>query len=169
MIIIPSVHYIYGMKDVLLKQYELVKDSRAVLFDYCDTITPDHFIQEVAGFGRGGSMRSLLAHIANSSQHWISVHCFKENPPRITAELIKNMSDCRNVYKGIDGMVYRLIDSFQNSYFEDITGVAGDRTFAASPFKVFMHVITHEYHHKGQILTISRQLGYTPVDTDIIR
>ncbi|MNY72090.1 DinB family protein [compost metagenome] len=39
----------------------------------------------------------------------------------------------------------------------------------AEPFKLFSHVITHEYHHKGQILSLSRHLGYTPVDTDIIR
>jgi uncharacterized damage-inducible protein DinB len=36
-------------------------------------------------------------------------------------------------------------------------------------FKLFTHTITHEFHHKGQILTLSRQLGYTPVDTDIMR
>lgn len=35
--------------------------------------------------------------------------------------------------------------------------------------ELFSHVITHEYHHKGQVLSISRHLGYTPVDTDIIR
>jgi uncharacterized damage-inducible protein DinB len=38
-----------------------------------------------------------------------------------------------------------------------------------SAFQIFTHVITHEFHHKGQILSLSRHLGYTPVDTDIIR
>ena len=39
----------------------------------------------------------------------------------------------------------------------------------AAPFKLFSHVITHEFHHKGQILSVSRHLGYLPVDTDIMR
>ncbi|MCB0640529.1 MAG: ATP-binding cassette domain-containing protein, partial [Phaeodactylibacter sp.] len=35
--------------------------------------------------------------------------------------------------------------------------------------KLFTHVITHEFHHKGQVLSFSRHLGYTPVDTDVLR
>ena len=33
---------------------------------------------------------------------------------------------------------------------------------------LFTHVITHEFHHKGQLLTLSRILGYVPPDEDII-
>ena len=38
-----------------------------------------------------------------------------------------------------------------------------------TPATIFADVTTHEFHHKGQILSISRHLGYVPVDTDIIR
>jgi len=31
------------------------------------------------------------------------------------------------------------------------------------------HVMTHEFHHKGQIMTMGRMLGYTPPDADVIR
>lgn len=39
----------------------------------------------------------------------------------------------------------------------------------ANPLKIFTHVITHGFHHKGQILSLNRHLKYAPVDTDIIR
>ncbi|TDH29325.1 hypothetical protein EXU57_00555 [Segetibacter sp. 3557_3] len=39
----------------------------------------------------------------------------------------------------------------------------------ATPLQVYTHVITPEFHHKGQVLTLSRQQGYIPADTDIIR
>jgi uncharacterized damage-inducible protein DinB len=42
-------------------------------------------------------------------------------------------------------------------------------TLTLTPLQLFTHVITHEFHHKGQILTMSRTLGYIPVDTDVIR
>ncbi|HEX8506591.1 MAG TPA: DinB family protein [Hymenobacter sp.] len=38
-----------------------------------------------------------------------------------------------------------------------------------SPLQLFPHVITHEFHHKGQILSMSRLLGHVPVDTGAIR
>lgn len=31
------------------------------------------------------------------------------------------------------------------------------------------HVMTHEFHHKGKIMTMGRMLGYTPPDADVIR
>ncbi|MBL7698978.1 MAG: DinB family protein [Chitinophagaceae bacterium] len=157
------------MKDVLLKQYELVRESRSVLFDYCDTVKPEHFVQEVPGFGSGGSMRSLLTHVANSYQHWTAVHCFKESPVRITAETVSTVTESRDLYNRIDQLVYRLIESYKRNYDEEISGLTQGRLFIASPFRVFLHVITHEYHHKGQILSISRHLGYIPVDTDVLR
>jgi uncharacterized damage-inducible protein DinB len=44
-----------------------------------------------------------------------------------------------------------------------------DIQLTVTALELLTHVTTHEYHHKGQVLTISRQLGYTPVDTDLIR
>ena len=38
-----------------------------------------------------------------------------------------------------------------------------------TPLQLFTHTITHEFHHKGQVLSMSRLLGYVPVDTDVIR
>ena len=38
-----------------------------------------------------------------------------------------------------------------------------------TPLQLFTHTITHEFHHKGQVMSMSRLLGYVPVDADIIR
>ncbi|MNL32837.1 DinB family protein [compost metagenome] len=57
------------------------------------------------------------------------------------------------------------IDQFDSEIQYEIQNVKS----SAKPLKLFTHVTTHEYHHKGQILSLSRHLGYTPVDTDIIR
>lgn len=157
------------MQQFLTSQYEFVKDSRSALFDYLSILQPEHFVEEVQYFGRGGSIRSLLAHVANSSQHWIAVHCLGENPPRITTDSVTNIEECRQLYQYINELFERLINTFENDYHQEIVSIIGEQTFTASPFKVFTHAITHEYHHKGQILTISRNLGYTPVDTDVIR
>ncbi|MCB0535444.1 MAG: hypothetical protein KDD14_24780 [Saprospiraceae bacterium] len=44
-----------------------------------------------------------------------------------------------------------------------------EKEILAPPLRLFTHIVTHEFHHKGQILSLSRHLGYTPVDTDIMR
>jgi uncharacterized damage-inducible protein DinB len=44
-----------------------------------------------------------------------------------------------------------------------------NRQVSATPLQLFTHLLTHEFHHKGQIMTMCRLLGHIPPDTDVIR
>ena len=57
----------------LQTQYEFVKDSREILFGLCAEIAPEDFTSTNSIFGRG-SVRNLLAHIANTYEFWIAKH-----------------------------------------------------------------------------------------------
>ena len=37
-----------------------------------------------------------------------------------------------------------------------------------SPRQLLMHTVTHEFHHKGQVVAMLRQLGHAPQNTDIL-
>jgi uncharacterized damage-inducible protein DinB len=152
----------------LQKQYNLVLESRSVLFDYCKTIKNEDFTNENSSFGRGGSMRNLLVHIANTYEFWIENISLKKS---IVFSPYENYQTIEDVIK-----LFLSIDEFMNDFFElteksdnEIQYERNGQTTTTEPFKIFTHVITHEYHHKGQILSLSRHLGYIPVDTDIMR
>lgn len=122
-----------------------------------------------SSFGRGGSIRNLLVHIANTYEFWIAKHGLKQNIDFSSYDSMTSVNDIMKLFENIDSMMADFIKHFgdhpyQNIYFE-ING-AGNSTMALN---LFTHVITHEFHHKGQILSISRHLGYIPVDTDIMR
>ncbi len=63
------------------------------------------------------------------------------------------------------------LEKYRNNFEEPFTAMIKHRdlTMTLTPMHLYTHVITHEFHHKGQILTMSRLLGYIPVDTDVIR
>jgi uncharacterized damage-inducible protein DinB len=63
------------------------------------------------------------------------------------------------------------LEKYQNNFDEPFTALIKHRGFlmTLSPLQLYTHVITHEFHHKGQMLSMSRILGYIPVDTDAIR
>jgi uncharacterized damage-inducible protein DinB len=42
-------------------------------------------------------------------------------------------------------------------------------TAVRTPALVLHHVLTHAFHHKGQIVSMCRRLGYPVSDTDLIR
>ncbi|MNF88031.1 DinB family protein [compost metagenome] len=138
------------------------------MFAYCKTILPEDFVNQNTSFGRGGSMRNLLVHIANIYEHWIANITLKKNVKYAEYENYKTIQEVILLFDTIDNLMadfISAIDQFDSEIQYEIQNVKS----SAKPLKLFTHVTTHEYHHKGQILSLSRHLGYTPVDTDIIR
>ena len=82
----------------------------------------------------------------------------------------QTMDDVNIFYTEVNDAVYNFLSSFDNkdtmiTEFKKRQNV----TLTFSVLQLFTHVITHEFHHKGMIVNGTRQLGFTPVDTDIIR
>jgi len=157
------------MKELLSIQYDLVKGARGALFAYCAT-TGEDFFKPVQTFNNN-SIRDLLVHIINTYISWLDnfgldgSRAFHNNEDAQTLYQIKTMFD------EVDLMVNDLLEKYSDNYQSSVTKHIERKgiTLTLSPLQLFTHVITHEFHHKGQILTMSRLLGYTPVDTDIIR
>jgi uncharacterized damage-inducible protein DinB len=120
-------------------------------------------------FGRGGSIRNLLVHIANVYQFWVGKHALAKTITFTKFESIKDSKEVKQLFVEVDELMNEFISRFAEPGFKNIEYEIGGKKGSAEPFEIFTHVITHEFHHKGQILSLSRQLGYTPVDTDIIR
>jgi len=150
------------------EQYELVKESREILFEFCKRISSEDFVNQNTSFGRGGSIRNLLVHIVNTYEYWIASISLKKNISYAEYENFKTLQDVIILFNAVDDYMLKFIsemDYFKNEIPYEIQNIKN----SANPFRLFTHVITHEYHHKGQILSLSRHLGYIPVDTDIMR
>ncbi|RYZ96106.1 MAG: DUF664 domain-containing protein [Moraxellaceae bacterium] len=153
---------------LLVQQYELVKSARATLLDFCVEISQQDFLTLESSFGRG-SIRNLLTHIANVYEFWIVENVAKRAIDVRPFSAVKNIADARNYFEKINQTVDIFIAEYSEKLHEKICVNLNDHEITTSPFEVFTHLITHEFHHKGQILSLSRHLGYTPIDTDIIR
>jgi uncharacterized damage-inducible protein DinB len=150
------------------KQYTFVRESRNILFEYCQTIRTEDFINQNSSFGRGGSIRNLLVHIANTYELWIANTVLKKEVAYAEYEAFENIQEVIKLFAYVDQFMSDFFELMEKSE-EEIEYESNGIKIRAEPFKLFSHVITHEYHHKGQILSLSRHLGYIPVDTDIIR
>lgn len=157
------------MYTVLLQQYQLVLSAREALFNYCREIKSEHLQQALPGFNNE-SIHSMLIHTANCYFFWLGKTAMQDQRPFFKPEEYTELASLQQLYGQID----QLMNEFLN-YFKDalplpakFTRPVGNDIYR-SPFDIFTHVITHEFHHKGQIVSMSRQLGYTPVDTDAIR
>lgn len=156
--------------DVLNQQYKLMQSARAVLFSYIDTLTIAHFTEDLPAFG-DSSIRSLLVHTANTYQFWLGSFAQSKELPIIKSLMIVNMGEVRRIFREVNELTENFLDHFQDKGLNPITGEIPWRktTLETTPLALFTHVVTHECHHKGQVVSMSRQLGYTPPDTDLLR
>ncbi|MBA2745860.1 MAG: damage-inducible protein DinB [Flavisolibacter sp.] len=151
------------------EQYGFVLDTRETLFNYCKSISSNDFLKENSFFGRGGSIRNLLVHIANTYEFWIGKCALEKNMVFTDYTSKQNIADTIDLFGSIDILVFEFLESMRRAEKNEINYEINGTKGTAEPFKLFSHVITHEFHHKGQILSLSRNFGYTPIDTDIMR
>ncbi|RDC57282.1 damage-inducible protein DinB [Pedobacter chinensis] len=153
---------------MLQQQYDFVLYSRNTILEYIKTISAEDFVTDNSTFGRG-SIRNLLVHICDTYSAWIGERALGYNINYASFETYKHLDDCINYFSKVDGYMHRFFEKFKSDYELEIDIFRNGETLKISPLRLFTHVITHEFHHKGQIMSLSRHLGYTPVDADIIR
>ena len=151
------------------EQYEAIQGSRHALFEYCKTISEQDLLNENSSFGRGGSIRNLLVHIANVYEFWIAKNALVKKISFTAYQSKQNINEIIAVFEQVDIFMQEFIELFRENETIQIEYELNGSQNRVSLLKLFTHVITHEFHHKGQILSLSRHLGYIPVDTDIIR
>ncbi|WP_028775935.1 DinB family protein [Shimazuella kribbensis] len=156
-------------------QYDWVKQTRAILLDFCEEIEPNDFTRKVTGFGFP-SIRDLLVHIADCYIAWLgSFVLLHTKKPLTPKEYLKQM-DIQAVRDR-----FALSDKYVEQFFKTLTpdqrNIPMEREIlwrntedfiTTTPNKLLLHTITHEFHHKGQIVTMARQMGYDEIPgTDI--
>ena len=154
--------------DVFVNQYEWIRRTREVLFRYCESMSQSDYVRELESFG-GDSIRSLHVHVADCYRVWLGSRGLGQTLPKITADTAINVKEMRRIFQKTDDIVHEFLNKFQGNWDKTIqvSFEEGDST-EISALWLFTHTVTHEFHHKGQIVKIGRQLGYTPPDTDLI-
>lgn len=154
--------------DVFVSQYDWIQQTRESLFRYCETMSPEDYVKELDSFG-GDSIRSLHVHVADCYRVWLGNRALGRPLSPITPESVNNVQEMREIFKEKDALVQEFLNEFKGKWDETVKVTfrsAGSAEFSA--LWLFTHTTTHEFHHKGQIVKIGRQLGHVPPDTDLI-
>ncbi|MBL5769357.1 DinB family protein [Bacillus sporothermodurans] len=154
-------------------EYEWVKQTRQILLDQCKEIKENDFTKE-SGFGFQ-SIRDSLVHVAGCYHAWLGSFALSETTsPLLTKEAIDKMQidDIQRYFQQADKYVNtvfeRFTDTFDDIIEKELSWKVGSGTVRKTPHQLLTHSITHEFHHKGQIVAMLRLFGYIPKNTDIL-
>ncbi|WP_244856782.1 DinB family protein [Priestia megaterium] len=160
---------------VLMHQYEYtwVRKTRGTLLDFCKELEPNGLNQQNRFAWQ--SVRNTLVHIADCYYAWLGSFALlkTEKPLTPRKELHNfNFNKIKGRFEQVDSIVndvYKLYGNKLNERIErKIPWREEPEIISITPNKLLMHTITHEFHHKGQIVSKLRMMGYEPPNTDIL-
>ncbi|WP_293913309.1 DinB family protein [Deinococcus sp.] len=158
----PSLALLYGW----------IIRTREELFAYTASLPPAIYTREHPDFAYG-SIRNIQAHVANCYLSWIGRSGLELEPSQMAFEApsVPDAGAMRARFAEVDRVVMRACREFghPDEHFE-LVRPGRDRLQVTQRWLV-LHPVTHEFHHKGQLLALGRVLGYPLVpgeDTDLV-
>ena len=172
--------------------YDWVKRTRERLFEYTEALPNEVYLQQQPDLP-SSSLRDVHAHVANMYEWWVGRFCLGIEPyqqqldalaPSLLAtraarteavislehaetRRLTDVAALRTKFSAVDALMERAFETFDrlDQPFEVIRA-SGRRTVVTQRW-VLIAQITHEFHHKGQMLAFVRSLGHPlPEDTE---
>ena len=155
------------MNEDLRTLYGWVKASREHLFSWAESLPAEVYTRESPDFAYG-SLRNVQAHIAGCYLLWIGKCGLQQSHPPLDTSA-PDVAAMRQVYAAVDRVLEQAFEQF-TQLDEPLEIQFPDEAVQVTQRWLIMHPITHEFHHKGQMLAMGRILGwpYPPgSDTDL--
>ncbi|GGA25366.1 DinB family protein [Paenibacillus physcomitrellae] len=159
------------MLEILLQQYNWISSARQNLFAFLEEIPPQILHQTVPNFGHGTIIRTHI-HVADCYRFWLESFALKklsEHKDTFLQEIEHaDVKVVRGKFTEVDEIVQRFLHVYCDRWSEPIEQEAEWQGYPKTPTPLLLltHVETHEFHHKGQILMMAKQLGCPPPTDD---
>jgi len=144
-------------------------ESLDVLLRHVATV-PDNLLREpLPGFGFP-SVWKQLTHVLSAEEGWVhhlqdkAFDGWREGDCATVTALLATKGRVRDATRGY-------LDSLSEAQLNTTLAKRPERWFGElrSPAFILLHVITHTFHHKGQVVAMLRTLGHPTPDTDLQR
>jgi len=144
-------------------------DRTRQLIQHAGTLPPALFVAPLEGFARA-TVRDQLLHVLTCEDNWIRriqhVPLSEWRPEEFTAAASLGAARPR-----VMAATLRYLDGLSETQFNTPIERLPEEWIgpARSPAFILHHILTHAFHHKGQIVAMFRILGYPAPDTDLQR
>jgi len=154
-------------KEGILELHTVTHERVDLLLRHIATLPDALCRQPIPGFGHATVWKQLV-HILTCEEGWVLdlqnrpfAGWFEDDCP--TMSLLQAAKD--RIRKTTQAYLSSLTDMELNTTLAERPQDWGGEL--RSPAFILLHVITHAYHHKGQVVAMLRILGYPAPDTDL--
>ena len=138
------------------------------LFDVLSQLTPEQFIQPVAG--NYGSVRNTLVHILSAEWGWLDRCGGASRGPALNAADYPTLASVFDRWKQVESHVRGFLSTLRDNDLDRVVefAIGGGPKHAMRLGELMHHAAIHGVHHRGQVALLLRSLGYTPGNFDML-
>ena len=160
------------MKSQLPDNLELFRYNawaNELVFDAVAQLPDEQYLRDLKS--SHGGIHGTLQHIVWAEHLWLNRWLAKPNPAVPQGKDLPTLAAVRARWDEVEaergGWLAGMTDErlAATIIVKPTTGGAYEHTFA----QMLRHVINHSSYHRGQVVTMMRQLGAAPPNTDLIR
>ena len=139
------------------------------LYEVCDSIPDVQRKKDVGAFFR--SIHGTLNHILWGDRLWFGR--FTQNLPalpRVGVDLHEDFAVLRSERESTDAFIMEWVTGLTDDWLQapfSATSSMDGKTRRAPAWIMVSQVFNHQTHHRGQVTTLVKQLGFDTPDTDI--
>jgi len=117
-----------------------------------------------------GGIHGTLAHIVWAEHLWLNRWLMQPNPPVAQGKDLHTAADVRARWEAVEAERGRFLSQLTDAQLMDTrlvkpsTGGEYQHTFS----QMFHHTVDHSSYHRGQVVTMLRQVGVAPPVTGLI-
>ena len=127
-----------------------------------------------------GGIHGTLAHLIGAERHWLTRWLRRREATALASSEVASLSasaqlaslsDLRGYWEETCDAMARFLETLSDQQLQEavtITNARGESVIAKH-WQMIQHVVDHSSSHRGQIVTMLRQLGVQPPSTGLMR
>jgi uncharacterized damage-inducible protein DinB len=154
--------------ETIRELYEYNRWANARSLQAASTVSPADFTKEVGG--SFASLRGTLAHVYGAE--WIWLERWRGTSPRKLPFALDfpDVETIRSRWQDVERKQKEFLDALDPARLAEVVSYVNlkGESFAYPLGRMLQHVVNHSTYHRGQVATLLRQLGATPLSTDLL-
>lgn len=116
------------------------------------------------------SVHATLVHILGTEDIWLRRWCGETPADPASPDAFRSFDEVRRRWEELEAVLQRFLAELTEGEVLRVVRYRDTRgNEQATPlWQMMQHVVNHSTYHRGQVTTMLRQLGATPVATDLI-
>lgn len=156
------------MLDAIHTLWSYDQDVRKKLFEILSGLPEEEFRRNLGTGHR--AISGTLWHMAGAEDFWIGRVLTGKGPMLPDVERVPMPADLQKLWAGLAARTTSFIDGLTEADLarEIEWHWSSGQAVHFTVGKALLHFLTHEIHHRGQVIAMYRQLGHEPPEVDLI-